>query len=628
MSFNSMHKCLIDNRLWAFVSVVLIGWYLSPLFYHTFYIPTFDNLDSNIVWFKILAHSGMIFAPSDAIIPNMMNGLPRSSYGSEFNVILWLYYFFSPKTAYIINEVLIHLIAFFSMFVFLKAYIVKPNRYYGLVPLYFGALYFALLPFWSGAGASIPLLPLVTYTLLNIKLKRDTKWDWILLILLPLYTSFVFLYMFYIILAGIYIAYDTIKQRSLDVRLFGAVFLMGTMFLLSEYRLVYTMFFDSGFVSHRTEFDIFFQENLWETYRLALVNFLQGHVPHAQSFQQALILPLSLAALALMFKKDRFTKNESLVIWAMVLTSFYANFWDIVLIHKFTLPGIALFSIAVYLIRPRYRLLPLLLMLIIVLSSIAACFEYKGLHWLVDIFPIFKALNMIRMIFIEPFVYTTILVLALLIYFRKLHFTIWMLWLFVPIMFVYSMHHSFYQTAPKEGYASFESYYAPKTFDRLFEKVKQIDKNFDKNTSRFVSFGMEPAISLFNGLHTVDGYSTNYPLSYKYAFRKVFAPFQKNRLYDIWGSKVYIASILTDQKYYQKGLKITKLRFDTKALCNLGTNYILSPYRFGDPNYEQSVQEISKTQGEKGSWDLYLYRLICPQKQVPHSGKVVHEDST
>jgi len=615
MSYNSIHKYLIDNRLWAFVSVVLIGWYLSPLFYHTFYIPTFDNLDSNIIWFKILAHSGMIFAPNDAIVPNMMNGLPRLSYGSEFNLILWLYYFFPAKTAYIINEVLIHLIAFASMFIFLKSYIVPPRRYYGLVPVFVGSLYFALLPFWSGAGASIPLLPLVTYALLNIKTRRDRWWDWGLLVLLPLYSSLIFLYMFYIALGGLYLLYDAFRHKRLDLRLFGALFLMGTMFLLSEYRLVYAMFFDPGFVSHRTEFDIFFQENLWESYRLALVNFLQGHVPHAQSFQQAFVLPLALIALVLIFKKGRFSKKESLVIWIMILASFYANFWDIVLIHKFTLPGIALLSIVAYVLRPRDRLLPGLLILLLILSLCAACFEYKGLHWLVDVFPIFRALNMIRMIFVEPFVYTIILVLAVLVYFRKLHFTVWMVWLFIAVMFIYSMQHSFYQTKPKEGYASFESYYAPKTFDRLLGRLSQVDKAFDVNTSRFASYGMEPAVSLYNGLHTVDGYSTNYPLSYKYTFRRVFSPFHKSHLYDIWGSKVYIASILTDKKYYQKGLKIRKLRFDIKALCDLGTDYILSPYYFNDSRYSDRVKLVTYVKGDRNSWDLYLYRLSCFEKE-------------
>ena len=138
----------------------------------------------------------MIFADNNAIIPNMMSGLPRSSYFGEFDILLWLYYFFEPKTAFIINEVLIHLVAFFSMYIFLKKYIVKEKHYYQNIPIFVGSLYFALLPYWSGAGLTIAIAPLVTYSLLNIKNYQSSKWDWILLIFLPLYTSFVFFYMF------------------------------------------------------------------------------------------------------------------------------------------------------------------------------------------------------------------------------------------------------------------------------------------------------------------------------------------------------------------------------------------------------------------------------------------------
>jgi len=52
------------------------------------YIPTYDNLNSTIVMTKILAESGKKFSDSMEIIPNMLNGLPRLLYGTEFNMLL------------------------------------------------------------------------------------------------------------------------------------------------------------------------------------------------------------------------------------------------------------------------------------------------------------------------------------------------------------------------------------------------------------------------------------------------------------------------------------------------------------------------------------------------------------
>ncbi len=608
MSYNSIHRYLTDNKLWILISFLLLGWYLSPLFYETFYVPIFDNLDSTVVWYKILAESGKIFAPNSSIIPNMMNGLPRSGFGSEFNLVLWFYYSFEPKTAYIVNEVLIHIIAFFSMFIFLKAYIVKKNCYYKLVPVYVGALYFAILPFWSGAGASIPLLPLVTYSLLNIKHGQDTKWDWLLLIVLPLYTSFIFLYMFYIVMTGIYLVYDTLKNKRINRAFFFAIVLMGTIFLLKEYRLFYTILVDNNFISHRKEFDIFFREDLWETYRLSLVNFLQGHVPHAQTFQQIYLLPITLLAIVLTFFHRRLNIKESFTVWSMVLLSFPSGIWKIILIHRYTLPGIALLSAIAAFREKRYRLLPLLLLLVIILSLLAAMAEYRGLKWITDIFPIFNALNVIRLLFVESMIYVVILVLSIVIFFRKLHFSAVFALVFILLQFNYSYTQSFYQISPREGYASFENYYAPDLF-------KEIKKDFTENELkkiRFVSYGLEPAVALYNGLYTIDGYSTNYPLNYKHQFKKIFSHYKYSDLFDRWGSKVYIPTVPNQLETYLKikGLEIEYLRFDPAILCELNTTHLISPYWFKYPQKKQ-LKFIKRYKGEENSWDVYVYKLDC-----------------
>jgi hypothetical protein len=606
-----LHKCLIDSRLWAIFSILVLGFYLSPLFHSSFYVPTFDNLDSTVVWYKILAHSGKIFADNHAIIPNMMSGLPRASYGSEFNIQLWLYYFFTAKTAFIINEVLMHIVAFFSAFIFLKRYVVWPNRFYGDFPVYAGALYFATLPFWAGAGLSLPLLPLVTYALLNIKNSTDTKWDWILILLLPLYTSFIFLYMFYVVLGGIYWLAISLHDRSFHRRLFLALFLMGVMFLLKEYRLILSHFFDHGIVSHRTEFDIFFKDDLWECYRLTLVKFLDGHVPHAQSLQMEYLLPLALIALLLSFIHRRLVKRDSFIVWTLILSSILIGLWPILLIHRYTLPTILLLALFAWYFAPRYRLLPSMIILVILLSAAGSIFEYEGLHWLAENFPIFKALNLIRIYFVNVLIFLVVFSFTYLIFLRKTKYALPPLVLLLLLQLYNNSQHSFYRTQPEKGYASFETYYAPKTFHRLLAQLEKNDHDFDTNGSRFVSFGMEPAVALYNGLYTVDGYSTNYPISYKHAFRKVFAPYHTSKLYDIWGSKVYIASITSDKKYYIKDLNITKLRFDTKALCRLHTDYILSPYRFVDPSFADRVVPVASARGPKNSWDLYLYKLHC-----------------
>jgi len=613
MSYNSLHKCLIDNRLWAVVSFGLIAYYLSPLFHPVFYVPVFDNLDSTVVWYKILAHSGKIFAGNDAVIPNMMNGLPRSSYGSEFDVLLWLYYFFDAKTAFVINEVLIHVVAFFSAFVFLKKYVVKPNPYYGLMPVFLGSVYFALLPFWSGAGLTLPLLPLVTYSLLNIKNGTDRKRDWVFLALLPLYTSFILLYMFYIVLAGIYWLYLSLKSRTVRKKMLLALFMMGTVFLLKEYRLVLSMFFDHAFVSHRSEFDIFFKDDLRECYRLSLVKLLDGHVPHAQSLQMKYLLPVALSALVLTFIRRRFGRRESITVWVLILGSIFVGLWPILLIDRFTLPGIALAAMVSWYFVPRYRLLPSMLLLVVALSLAASVFEYQGLRWLGETFPVLKALNLTRLYFVEPLIFLVLFSFAVVIMLRKVRYAVLPLLLLFSLQVVYSFEKSFYQTSLKEGYASFRDYYVPD----VFENLKKQFTTQELHNLHFAGYGMEPAVALFNGLYTTDGYSTNYPLDYKHRFREVFSRYRSNRYYDCWGSKVYIASIPSRYRDFLKikGLSVEKLQFDIEPLCRLGTDYLISPYRFLHPEAKRLKLEYAYRTG-KNRWDIFVYKTDCTKQSA------------
>ena len=130
---NTLTTSINNKKILLLLGMVLLGMYFLPYFIYgkDIYISVFDNLDSNVVWYKVLANSGMIFADSMETVPGMMSGLPRLSYGSEFNGILWLYYFFDDFTAYVINDVFIHFFAFISMFILLSRYFIDedtPNR--------------------------------------------------------------------------------------------------------------------------------------------------------------------------------------------------------------------------------------------------------------------------------------------------------------------------------------------------------------------------------------------------------------------------------------------------------------------------------------------------------------------
>ena len=163
-----------------FLAFVIITLYLSPFLIlgQDIYIPIKDNLDSTFVHFKTLAESGKIFSPSSTVIDEIMNS-SRRSFFTEFRFILWLFYFFDPLTAYIINQFLIRVIAYLGMYLLLDKYIFENNYKSYTFSI---AILYALLPFYSLVGISVAGLPYITYVFLNIRNKFDSK-NWFSLIL-------------------------------------------------------------------------------------------------------------------------------------------------------------------------------------------------------------------------------------------------------------------------------------------------------------------------------------------------------------------------------------------------------------------------------------------------------------
>ncbi len=606
MLSSSISKFISSSKLWMILSVSILLLYLYPLFdISHLYVLEFDNLDSNIVWNKILASSGKIFAPNHEIIPNMMSGLPRSSYGSEFDIILWLYYLFSPPIAYAINEAIIHIVAFLSAIIFLNRYMIIIPSSNNTMILYVTSLFFALLPFWSGAGVTIAILPLVTYSLLNIKFDRDTKWDWLILILLPLYSSLILFFVFYIIMASLWLLYDAIKHRGVNIKLLLALSLMSILFLLSQYRVLIAMFFDSGFISHRTEFSVFFQKSMLDSYRQTHFFFLNGHLDHLFGTQMPYVIPIVLISMLMSISKKVYSANESMIIWVLITISFAVGFWQHSLAQLYTLSILIVYVSIIYLFTDKYRIFILLFMLQFLLAFFIYFEFYEGFRDLASNFPLLKVFNISRLSFLQPLIWLILLMFSLSILNQKLKYAT----PFILIFMVLQVHHSidlrFFKDTPSKKYSTFSQYYAPELLNKVKKAIPE-----DIEDIRVVSFGIEPAVSLYNNFYTIDGYSTNYPLEYKHKFKSIIEGYTPYDVYEKWGSKVYITSLNSALNNYLKDMIVHKQLFSTNALCKLNTKYIISGYKLDITKYK-NLTYIDSFYGDKDSWDITLYKLNC-----------------
>lgn len=486
---------ITKNTCYQVVCLLLISVYIFPYVYlgtdATLLIH--DNLDSVFVWYKVLLESGKLFSDNSQPIYQFINGLPRSCLMSEFDVMTVLFYVFGPYGAYVVNHILIRLAGFFGMYLLLKHHVV-PGAQNSLI--HNGvALCFALLPFFPLAGLSIAGIPLVVHAFLNIRNGKYGLGNWLIIGIYSACSSLVFSGFFLLFSLGLIWVHDLFAGRK-TYPFFVALLLSSVTYIFVSYRLFLSFFFDSGFVSHRSEFfsgGVGLRSALEE----ALAMFSRGQY-HAHSLHEPIILPLVLFA-------------------ALFLGRYLA--------------GIT---------RRRYYL---------ILVYIIACSLWYGLlrletfsgtqsigSVLIDIFP----MNLSRFYTLYPVLWMLLLAIALSILLkisRKMIFVV------IAILMAQTLYASSYHEIRRHRHGpSLAAFYAEEQFEKISNYIGR-----DKAEYRVVSLGIHPAIAQYNGFYTLDGDFANYPLSYKHQFRKIIAgELEKNeslkKYYDNWGCRVYLFS--------------------------------------------------------------------------------------
>jgi len=540
-----------------FISASLLILYIIPwiVLGQNSYILIHDNLDSNVVWFKTLAESGKIFASTSAIIDSFMNA-PRGSFGSEFNFILWLYYFFDPYTAYVINQILMRIIAFIGMYLLLDRYILKEeNKKYTFL---LSGLY-SILPFWPSGGLSVAGLPLITYVFLNIKNNVDSKKDWIILILFPFYSNFVFSMMFYIIFIGIIWLFEIYKKR-VNKKFTIALFLFVVLYLLVNYRLVEVFLFGSGFISHRIEFKADYY-NFFTAIKRTIKLFIIGQY-HAYSLQ-TFFLPF-------------------------VVIVFFIN----------------LFS------KSKDKLLIGLFILNIFISLLYGFEKYEGLKTIKEHIYLLKELHL-RFYCLTPLIWFVLFALSIKYVIKNYNYkyNIYIIDFIIFLSILWSFYKSDIIQEYKNNHITYKQFFA----QNLFEKIDEfIDKN--KDNYRVVSIGIHPSIARYNGFYTIDGYFSNYSLKYKHRFRKIILPEFKYKWIkkgiDNWGNRCYVFINDIGYNFVRKKDAVypIQIEINSTALEQMGGKYIFSSYKIKNVK-ENNLTFLKKFTDKNSAWDIYLYKV-------------------
>jgi len=551
-----------------------------------------DNLDSSVVVLKMLASTNSLFIGSDVIIPNMLNGLPRGVFPSEFKIVTLLYYFFELATAYIINESLIRAIAFLGMLLLLNTHFqpkFDERKRIVLFIVYVSiATLFALLPYWSNGGLSVAGQPLVLYAFFNIKNNNFRLFNWLIFAFFVLYSSLILAGMFLLFMLSLIFVYDFFEKQKINYQLFLVLPLMSLLYLASEYRLVLNLF-NPLFTSHREEF-VSISLSTEEAIKKGLRLFEKGQY-HAHSLHYLYLLPYVLLSSAMLMFSQKCVQVISVILGALLIVfiSFSIPISQVQIKPYYEFMTMA--ALIIFLVRREVVLFSILLS-IIVISFWGGFENHYVLFDLKQKFSILNEVQFDRFYFLLALLWFLLFSLLCKESIKKSKLAVFII---IPVI-VLQLNYSFEMRNGKQKSISTSSFYATATFDEVKKYINQPIDSY-----KVMSIGFHPSITLYNGFYSLDGYWVNYPLTYKHQFRKIIAPELKKsekwkKYFDNWGSR---CQLMGANK---------KIDLDLTQFKYMGGRYIFSSYQV-KINSGKGNKLVKIFSSHKSDFQVFMYEV-------------------
>lgn len=538
-----------------------------------------DNLDSDVVWFSITAESGRLLSFSNnEVIEQYMNGLPRNSLMPGLNIISLLFYLFSPFWAFLFNLTIVRLVAFFSMFIFLRDYVTGKKEYLWLS---LGvSVCFAFLPYWGvHSGLGISGLPLIAWSFLNLKTENRITTSYAVLALFPFYGSLIYTGVFYLIIVGVLWLWGFIKTKRLAPAMLIGMLIHTISYVIAELNL-FIQLIGGGMVSHRTE-KAEVGLNMGDAFSAGLDLLLEGQY-HAPTLSEPVLVTIcSLAfafAIGLFIKNKRNHSIKPIIILSsmLMLASLFYGFWRLQAVVDIV------------------HSVPLLKVI-----------QWDRFHWL------------------APFLWFALFAYSLRLFLE--YFNTGWIKLICGLAVVAQLYHSHSVNKilrtneslvlgleVNDTRPTFKQYYAQDLFSEMENFIGK-----PKSDYRVISVGLAPEIAAFSGFYVLDSYQRNYPLKYKHEFREVIID-ELNRnqelkeYFDNWGSRCYAFSSELGTNYLwnkESNKHIETLKFDFLKLHEMGCDYLISSVPIKVEN-NPSLNLIEVFQNQDSYWRLYLYEII------------------
>lgn len=571
------------------LALVLLGFLPFALLGEGSVVIAHDQLDGELIAY--LLHAKYL-GTGISFYPEWMGGVPSTALTPPALFPVLLYKLFSPFTAFILNQLLVAVTAYLGMFFFLNKLLDTKGNWERFVSLT-AAVCFAYLPFYSAYGLCVAGIPMLAYGIWRLSEGKGRGLGICLVAYYAVMSSFVLIGYAVVSILWLYAIWVFWKDwrdgkglKEGRCLLFAAILGLTLYYLGTNFDLVLQVLGrGGGEVSHKQELVLSglpFWESFWDM-------LLKGS-GHAASLHQWMAVPVAVTLIVLF--KSYFRAEGRMggyyrlllgsFLTAVLIALFYAFFhsWDVVEIRN-RIGGAAVYFQAdrIYWFYPFLWYTMCALMLELIWDACAGKMSGSG-----------KRKRIGR-----------ILCCCLL--------TVCV----GNVLWQSDFKKNVRQLVnPQTSNAvTWEKFFSPSIFLQIQNSIGE-----EPSSYRVGCIGLHPSVAAYNGFYTVDGYSNNYPLSYKREFRKVIdkelaKSGRIKKYFDEWGNRCYLFSAELGMNYYVDKVlckSIQRLELDTAQLKALNCDYLFSSVPIVNSE-ELGLSLKGVYSWNRGDYDVYVYWL-------------------
>jgi len=572
------------------------------------YLLIWDNLDSEILFNKINAKRFFNFKGT---VPELMD-IDIMAVNSFSVFQLPFYAIFPTFWAYIINDIIVRITAYFGMYLALEILLRNKYRFINIMV----SLLYACLPFFTIYGLTGAGMPLAFWALYKIYRKEKLIRAYIAVAFYTIASSLILIGYFVIALLIITcIVFACRKQtRKTQFHFYIATVVMIALYVLCNLKMIILIF--SDYESHRVVWDLSYIKidlinDIKTLVPLTLSKFLgSDHVYLGLHFN--ILIPLLcvtvfwIGTIARIKDKNPNSNYYWRLLGILLAINLLLSFLTVLTATTLILKIINFLIGPSFSIHRFYYLMPFISFTATATSLVLVS------HW-------------VRQFFQERVALITSSVIILLVCvssFLVSHSVKYIAYGMEEATYFTNVSYILTGKQPTQV-PTYKQFYDEKLFSMVDEYIAR-----PKSEYKVASLGIFPAISSYNGFHTIDGHSQFYSYEHWKKFRKIIAPEiekadsmsdwpGKKVLYPSgaatwfnWGNQCYLFSSESDKFLYPKrdAEQIENLDLNIEAFTAMGGEYIFSTVKVLN-HIDLGLIEHGPFEHDKSFYRIYLYEV-------------------